>query len=48
MEIMTKAQIWTRVEDKSLFLFVIAAETESKAPHKRMLPMYVGTVFIKQ
>lgn len=45
MEIMTKAQIWTRVKDKSLFLFVTATETESRALHKRMLPIIGDTIF---
>ncbi len=39
MEIVTKTQVWSHIQDKSLFLFVTATETESKALHKRMLPI---------
>lgn len=39
MEIVTKTQVWSHIQDKTLFLFVTATETESRALHKRMLPI---------
>ena len=46
MEIMTKAQVWAHIKDRSIFLFVTATETESKALHKRLLPI-IGDKILK-